>query len=326
MKKDNMEFKITYIILLTAIILEGFDVFLSRGKDSYNNLFSQGVNPSVTFTDVQDNTIKIPTEEELLAGKSNFEIFNYYVTNQKYIMHAGGAIDGHNYTNSYETLKAHYDAGNRIFEIDINMTNDNHLVLLHGWAENDYKYKLGIAYNEDHPVLDYETFKEQKLFGQYQTMGFEDLIAFMKENPYSYFILNLKGDTRDNNCYEAFKDIAELANYDGTILNRLVIWGYNPSVVRKALKVFDFELIALSYSNPGYMKKEIDSNDLFFEFVQEYNIKAILINTDSYNKDLVRYAEENKTPIFLFTLDDANIAKNYLDNGVAMVMSNKLQN
>jgi glycerophosphoryl diester phosphodiesterase len=50
-----------------------------------------------------------------------------------YVAHAGGAYGGKVYTNSIESLQSSYDRGYRIIEVDINLSSDNELVLIHDW-------------------------------------------------------------------------------------------------------------------------------------------------------------------------------------------------
>lgn len=49
------------------------------------------------------------------------------------ITHAGGLLDGVAYTNSLEALNQNYQSGRRIFEIDLALTADDHIVLAHDW-------------------------------------------------------------------------------------------------------------------------------------------------------------------------------------------------
>lgn len=49
------------------------------------------------------------------------------------ITHAGGLLDGVPYTNSLEALNQNYKSGRRIFEIDLALTADGHIVLAHDW-------------------------------------------------------------------------------------------------------------------------------------------------------------------------------------------------
>ena len=50
-----------------------------------------------------------------------------------YIAHAGGAINGHRYTNSLEALEENKRKGHILFEIDLEWTEDKGLVAIHDW-------------------------------------------------------------------------------------------------------------------------------------------------------------------------------------------------
>ena len=55
------------------------------------------------------------------------------------IAHAGGGINGINYSNSIEALNHNYAKGFRYFEMDFSWTSDNKLVCLHDWKK---RFKL----------------------------------------------------------------------------------------------------------------------------------------------------------------------------------------
>ncbi len=48
-----------------------------------------------------------------------------------FIAHAGGQIEGYNYTNSLEALDLSYSKGCRMFELDLQLTTDNKIVAAH---------------------------------------------------------------------------------------------------------------------------------------------------------------------------------------------------
>ena len=60
------------------------------------------------------------------------KIFN---DQDRYIAHAGGAINGEIYTNSLEALNYSYKNGFKLFELDIQKTSDNKYVAVHSWKE-----------------------------------------------------------------------------------------------------------------------------------------------------------------------------------------------
>ncbi len=310
-----------YFVLLAAILLEFFDCFYV-GNNVYSDIgVSEAAPKNIVLTGYKDETI--PTEAEILAGKSNKEIFDYYVKNQNYIMHAGGSVGGYSYTNSYDALDFNYKAGNRIFEIDLNYTSDNHLVLAHGWEEKDYTYKFGLPYNKNNPVMDYNTFKNSKIRYKYQTMSIEDLISFMKTHPYSYFILNLKQGSKVSISKDGLTKIVKAANYDKNILNRMVVWGYNEAVVKTAKSIYNFELITYSYNNASNSAK---NNAKIIKFCKDNNITSLVYSYDSFNSTIAKLAKQNGIYSFVFTTDNKSVAESLITKGATMVMSNKLIN
>ena len=51
------------------------------------------------------------------------------------IAHAGGAIYGFRLTNSLEALEEAYACGHRVLEVDLSLTSDGEIVLIHDWEE-----------------------------------------------------------------------------------------------------------------------------------------------------------------------------------------------
>lgn len=324
MKKGFFRDNLIYFVLFTAILLQAVDYFYAGNNNEYNTFYTQGIEPNFVLTGYNDKTI--PTEEELLSGKSNIEIFNYYVENQTYIMHAGGEINGINYTNSYDALDTNYKKGNRIFEIDLNFTSDDHLVLVHGWTKYDYKNRLGIEYDSDNLVMSLNDFKNSLLHNKYQTMSIEDLINFMKSHPYSYFILNLKKGSKESVSLKGLKQIVKVANNDSSILNRLVIWGYNTKIISLAKKIYNFELITFSYNSPDSMPKKVNTKKKIIAYCKKNNITSLIYSISSFDEEMAKLANEAGIYSFVFTTDKEEVAKSYLNKGASMVLTNKLKN
>ena len=310
-------------ILILVILIQVTDCFYNDQND-YNIFYTQASNPNIVLADAKDVTI--PTEDEILAGRTTKEIFYYYMNNQKYIMHAGGQVEGKNYTNSLEALTKNYEAGNRIFEIDLNFTSDGELVLIHGWSEYDYTHRLGVVYNKKKPVMDLKTFKKTKLYGKYTTMTVNDLIKFMKEHPYSYFILNIKGGSNYKTSNKALKQIVKKAKSDKNILNRMVVWGYNSKVLTEAKKIYDFELIALNVKDYSKMEKSLNTKEEIINFCKKNKITVIMYQYRDFKKDLSDLAGAYNIKSVVYTVESSTFAKTYFDQGVSMAFTNKLKN
>ena len=71
------------------------------------------------------------------------------------IAHAGGGINGMNYSNSIEALEANYAKGFRVFEIDFSWTRDGQLVCLHDWRKR-FKKVFGVKIKQ---ALTYQQFQ-----------------------------------------------------------------------------------------------------------------------------------------------------------------------
>ena len=68
-----------------------------------------------------------------LVHRSAGEIRDEALDTSRIIAHAGGAVEGVNYTDSLEALDASYGKGFRMFELDILTTSDERLVAAHDW-------------------------------------------------------------------------------------------------------------------------------------------------------------------------------------------------
>jgi len=306
-----------YFVITVAILFKGASFF----KVEVHGLKVNETKANIHFVGYQDETKK--SEAEVLKGKTTREIFNYYVKNQKYIMHAGGAIDGHIYTNSLEALEENYKKGNRIFEIDLNYTNDHQLVMIHGWTESDYQGKLGVPYAG---VMNKATFKNTLLHGKYHTMTLEDLIKFMRSHPYAYFILNLKGGSKAAVSKDALTELVNLANRNPNILDRLVIWGYNLNVIKTARRIYNFDLITLSYNDPKDMPTEVNTKEKMIAYCVKNNISSLIFAEDTFDEEIATLGKKAGIYSFVFTIDNEKKAQGFLDKNATMILSNHLLN
>ncbi len=110
------------------------------------------------------------------------------------IAHAGGAIDGHPYTNSREALDANYALGRRVFEIDFEKTRDGAWVLAHDW-------KKWIERTGQVPTQ--QAFLDTPIEGQYTAMNLDDLNTWLSTHPDAWVITDTK-----NHFPELFEAIA----------------------------------------------------------------------------------------------------------------------
>lgn len=96
---------------------------------------------------------------------NQLDYFDYARDQNRFIAHAGGRIDGKNYTNSLEALNLNYERGFRLFELDIIQTSDGHYVAAHDWD----KWAKITGYTGEIPP-DKSTFLKTKIYNKYTPM------------------------------------------------------------------------------------------------------------------------------------------------------------
>lgn len=90
------------------------------------------------------------------------------------IAHAGGAIDGHIYTNSKEAVLNSIRNGSKYIELDFSLTSDSELVCVHRW-ENVY---ADSCHRPQYPMSK-KDFTDLRLYGKYTTLTAEDVATLM---------------------------------------------------------------------------------------------------------------------------------------------------
>ena len=110
------------------------------------------------------------------------------------IAHAGGAIDGHTYTNCKEALLNALDNGFQYIELDLYETSDSNVVCLH--SLEDYREMT----STDCEVLDTKIFLSHQLYGKYTPMTLNDAIKIWEERPF-YFVTDKISDPKILNRY-----------------------------------------------------------------------------------------------------------------------------
>jgi phosphoglycerol transferase len=105
------------------------DTCLVYGQSAARQLGVRAIEAPVSLT-LDDIARASPVALEHRAAS---EIRNEALDTSRIIAHAGGAVEGVNYTDSLEALDASYGKGFRMFELDILETSDGHVVAAHDW-------------------------------------------------------------------------------------------------------------------------------------------------------------------------------------------------
>ena len=104
--------------------------------------------------------------------------YEFEPSNDRYIAHAGGEINGVKSTNSKQALDANYEKGFRLFELDIIETSDGKMVAAHDWKMwsrfTDYQGSLPPSHAE---------FMKHKIYGDYSTLDMKGINEWFTAHP-----------------------------------------------------------------------------------------------------------------------------------------------
>lgn len=102
------------------------------------------------------------------------------------VAHAGGGIRGIPYTNSREALDTSHALGFRTFEVDLNFTRDDSVVLMHDWRDDAWMLDL-----EPGPA-DWGSFRRARMVRGLTQMSLADLDLWVRAHPEAWIIADAK--------------------------------------------------------------------------------------------------------------------------------------
>ena len=143
-------------------------VMHNLGADIYEALGDTTVSTEIIIA-------KSPLQAEEYFPKIKYE---FTASNDRYIAHAAGEIDGVASTNSLEALEENYRKGFRLFELDIITTSDNKFVAAHDW-------KMWARFTDYEGTLPptHEEFVKRKIYGSYTTLDMQGINEWFKNHP-----------------------------------------------------------------------------------------------------------------------------------------------
>lgn len=219
-----------------------------------------------------------------------------------YIAHAGGRYRGKTYTNSVAALEHNYQAGYRHFEVDLNLTTDQRIVLLHDWNGT-----LRSVYGLEPGRRDYATFAAQAATSPQGVTRLEDLAAWVAAHPDTQILLDTKEDTVGL--------LTHVAERYPELRHQFVAYIYNTSQYRPIARLH-FGGVSLLVHNGQYSPAEL------LEFASGHTLNSIALPTamlEQQDPMLWRYAR-----IYCWTVNDAAIARRLQQNHVSAIVTDDL--
>ena len=236
----------------------------------------------------------------------NFSYKNSSFFEEQIIGHAMFGIDGNTYTNSKEAFLNGYKNGLRVFEIDLELTSDDKLVLIHDWS----------GYQN---IPTYQEFLNTKLKNKYTPLSIEDVLLLLKIYPDVWFITDSKYLDKKL-IKKEFNYLVSAAKKYNLVheLDRLVIQLYNKDMYYLIESIYHFN----NYLYTMYMNWEYNYNH--FEDICKWGkdkLRGIVLFKSFFSVNLLKTVKKYDLEMYVHTVNDLMEAKMYLREGVKGIYS-----
>ena len=227
---------------------------------------------------------------------------------QKTVVHACGKYNDYTYTNSYEALVNCYEEGNRVCEIDFNLTRDNRLVLGHEGGSDAWMVGLDTT-----DVLTEAQFLDQKYLGELTTMSLDDLADFMRSHEDFYVVTDIKGQNLNN-----VEGCAIIAAECPDLLDRFIIQIYHISEYGQVRNLGFMNIIFTLYAT-GETER---TTDVLLQNLNDCDLLGFTF-WDSWAQDsFVGPIAPSGTLMFVHTVNGEEQIRSFVDRGLYVYTDN----
>ncbi len=220
-----------------------------------------------------------------------------------YIAHAGGAINGLEYTNSLEAVQKSYNDGFRLIEVDLFLTSDNQLVLLHQTPK-----VLEDLYENLPQKITLENFKKMHYKSGLTPLTFEELIQFMEKHRDLNIIAHPRGE------YEIYKIIAEkYPHYQNRIIPQIYyFFEYYP-----VLKLGYKKIILTLYENDY-------SDEILRKFLSHHKVNILTVPLKRISQGFIDKFKNTGVKIYTHPVNQISLKNQLFKMGVDGIYTSSL--
>lgn len=227
------------------------------------------------------------------------------------ISHAMGGIDGYSYSNCLEGFLENYEEGHRIFEVDMQLTADDKIVLWHDWNRQFCsKYRKGM-------VPTYAQFMNSRIYDKYTPLDLDALLKLMAQYPDIHIITDSK-HTSSTIVKKQFKAIVSTARELGIpeVLDRFIVELYTKDMYNVVDGIYHFrEYILTLYKIFGKAPSKSNLQKLA-SFCKKKGINTVAMYAKWWNPKYKGYVKPYGVDLALYTVNDPDEAESYFDEGV----------
>lgn len=225
------------------------------------------------------------------------------------IGHSFGAVEGSTYTGCLEAFLYNYGGGIRTFEVDLQITRDNKVVLRHDW---DQEIQEGVSTDN---IPTQEQFLSIPIQGKFTPLSFRDLCLLMKEYPDIWIVTDSKYTDYDN-IVKQFTIMTQTAAECGAqeVLDRFVVQIYNPDMYHAVMGVYPFK--SFIFTMYQYWDGTPEQFTHICRWSVEHGIDAITMKYGQATEDILNIAQCYDRDVYVHTVNEVTEAQDFLDKGV----------
>ena len=228
-----------------------------------------------------------------------------------YIAHAFGGVDGYTYTNSREAFLANYELGQRVFEVDFNLSEDGVLIASH--TEEDWRRMTG----SDLPYTS-ENFRQYPLYDLYEPLTAAEVIGLMAEYPDIYLVTDTKDQVQDK-VMLAFSQLVHCAKQtDPAVLDRIIPQIYNEEMLSWISSIHPFRSVIYTLYATQWSPESV------LDFCMNSGVRFITVPVDLITPEIIRLWDTLGIRTAVHTVNDAAQAEELFEMGVDLIYTDFL--
>ncbi|MBW7452789.1 interleukin-like EMT inducer domain-containing protein [Paenibacillus sepulcri] len=225
------------------------------------------------------------------------------------VSHAGGRIDGVNYTNCKEALEQSYSMrGHRVFEIDLELTSDGELVARHDWNSLLYqvlRQQPPEDMKEGEP-LSLNQFTSLKILNQYTPLTIADIFQFLTDHPDAYVITDSKYTNPEIVEKQFIRLVNAAASYGYGLLLRVIPQLYTEEMYSICEKIFPFPQYVYT------LYQTLASDEEIITFLLEKNIRFVTMSQERFKPSFVSKLKKLGSSVLIHTINDLSAVSEYV--------------
>ncbi|MEL7655969.1 MAG: glycerophosphodiester phosphodiesterase family protein [Bacillota bacterium] len=225
---------------------------------------------------------------------------------EKVIAHGGGAYKGLETTNSVEALNAAIINGYKLIELDMELSSDQKIIMLHDWDRTAMHY-YGAGFDER---ISQSKFLNLSVYGKLEVLTFEKLAKIMEKHQDFKIVTDTKGDNLEL--------LTKISKEYPELVSRIIPQIYDYGQWNEAKTLGYTDIIFTLYALP-----DLDTQKLI-AFVKEHELYAVTMPDYLAEKGYCSQLSKKGISVYVHPVSNFEDAQKFMEMGAYGVYSGTL--